>query len=102
MGVIGGLSTPSGGISIPSIDRIAIAVPNTEQSYPFPNNTKQFRVFNDGKYILKLTYAEFDSDTYYYPIYPGDEHLVTGISAPSVIIYIQSPGIIPISLEIWQ
>lgn len=102
MGVIGGLSTPSGGISLPTSDRITIAVVNTEETYAFPSNTKQFKVINDGDAVLKMSYQETESGTEYIPIYPGDDHQVFGISSPSVIIYLQSPKQINISFEIWR
>lgn len=102
MGAIGGLSTPSGGISIPATETVVIALANTEQSYTFPANTKQFRIFNDGKYLAKVSYQATESGTNYYPVYPGDEYKVYGISAPSITIYVQSTGTNNLRLEYWR
>jgi hypothetical protein len=102
MGVIGGLSTPSGGIAIPWTSRLTIAAANTEEEFIFPSNTKQYKIINDGNAVLKLSYQETESGTEYIPIYPGDSHEVWGITAPSVTIYLQSPKLIDISLEYWQ
>lgn len=102
MGVIGGLSTPSGGISIPWSSRFQIAAVDTEEEFIFPANTKQYKIFNDGNAVLKLSYQEFQSNTEFIPIYPGDSHEVWGITAPSVTIYLQSPKQINVSLEYWQ
>lgn len=103
MGAISGLaSPPNTGLLTPSIDNITIAVVNTEQSYVFPNFTKNFKIQNVGNYILKMSYTATESGTKYFTIYPGSFLEVFSISALSVTIYLQSPGLIPIQLEIWQ
>jgi hypothetical protein len=102
MGSISGLSTPVDiGLAIPRIVVIDVTVANEEVAYSFPVNTKHFKMYNDGGYIAKFSYEETGSAANYYPLYPGDEHSVYGISAPSVNIYLQSPGQIKLRIEIW-
>ncbi len=102
MGAIGGLSTSApAGLSFPLTVTLPIALANTEQAYDFPDYTKRFRIINDGKYVAKMSYQSGESDINYIPIYPGDDSEVYGIVAKNVRMYVQSPGLINLHLEIW-
>lgn len=90
------------GLANPESDSITIAVVNTEETYAFPNNTKHFKIFNYGNYVLKVSYQALGSATDFIPVYPGSFHEVYGINQTTVTIYIQSPGLIPVKFEIWK
>lgn len=102
MGAIGGLSTSAAsGLSVPATLLYPIAAANIEQELAFPDFTKYFRIFNDGKYVAKASYQVTESGSNYIPIYPGDDLKVYGIVAKNVKMYLQSPGLIDLRLEIW-
>lgn len=82
------------GLANPETKSVTISSVNIEQSYALPNNTKHFKIFNLGNYILKVSYQSTESGTNYFPVYPYDSHEVYGISQTTVTIYIQSPGLI--------
>lgn len=103
MGAISGLATfTATGVTTPSTANITIAVANVEESYAFPANTKHFKLKNVGSKILKIAYVSGETTTKPFTIYPGETHAVDGITAGNVTIYLQSPGTIPVQLEIWQ
>lgn len=87
----------------PSIINDTIAVANTEQAIVLPNETKFFRLKNEGSKILKLSYTATESGTEYYSIYPKCDHPVSGIAATSVTLYVQSPeNGLRIEIECWS
>lgn len=100
MGVIGGIAGAAG-LMTPRTLVVPIAVANTEQPITFPDGTGFFRIHNGGNYVLKLSYQPGESATNYIPVYPADEHAVSGIIAPSITIYVQSPGLINLHIETW-
>lgn len=102
MSSIGGLSSPSGGITNPETMRFELFTIDTEESLLLTNNVKQVRIYNDGDAVLKISYQAGESDVNFFPVYPGDVHFLTGITSPTFTIYYQSPKILQISIEIWR
>ena len=89
------------GLTNPTTKTFPITAGFVEFSRTFPDDTKYFRIHNDGPYVLKVAYQQDESDINYVPVYPGDDMKVYGIVAASVTLYMQSPVPITLHIESW-
>lgn len=80
-----------GGASTPTIQVLTVAIANTEQSYAFPANTKQFKLQTRSGGKIKYSFSAGTSGTNYLTLWPGSFNSEDGLDVTGLSVYYQSP-----------
>jgi len=91
------------GLKDVKIERLTIALANTEQSFTFPDNTRAFILRNEGSKILKWSMVATESGTKFRSLYPSESLEKENLLLNSKTLYFQSPGIgVVLEIEYWS
>lgn len=75
----------------PTIANVSLPTANTEVSYAFPANTKEFYLQNRENGLIKFSYTATESGTLYKTLWPGGVLTRERLSKDNLTIYLQSP-----------
>lgn len=74
--------------SNPLIFNVPCPLANTEYSQALPEKTKQFLIkVRDGQAIMKIAFSPGESDTKFFTVHPGANHLQLDVSMSSKTVY---------------
>ena len=100
-GVAGGLPA----LKNPTTLRYTITVINTEETVALPSGTRTYIIKNVGKKFVKVAYDTGDIALgSYYTLAPFEERQVPGTLRGNIstTLYVSSPGLETIELDIWR
>lgn len=90
------------GVATPTIFHLSMPLANTEYSYAFPANTKEFFVQTQG-FKLKYAYTAGQSGTDYWTLQRNNYFHKWNIIAENLTIYVQSPTAgVTLEIQSWK
>jgi hypothetical protein len=87
------MSSAGGKVAITTpavVNHLTDAAANTENSLTL-TGTKAYKITNRGAVAVKYSFSVGGSGTTYASLYPHESYEIAGITAPSVVIYLQAP-----------
>jgi hypothetical protein len=82
----------SSSLTTPVNSSVGFAAANTEYSFNFPTNTKEFMIINESSAVIKISWASGDTGTNYFKMIPGQVYNSPSkaITASNITLYWQS------------